>query len=52
MIRTGTQYLESIRDSREVYMDGERVADLATHPMFKPAAGNLLAHRRCSSSDD
>jgi 4-hydroxyphenylacetate 3-monooxygenase len=36
MIRTGAQYLESIRDSREVYMDGERVADLATHPMFKP----------------
>jgi 4-hydroxyphenylacetate 3-monooxygenase len=36
MIRTGTQYLESIRDSREVYMDGERVPDLAKHPMFKP----------------
>jgi 4-hydroxyphenylacetate 3-monooxygenase len=36
MIRTGTQYLESIRDSREVYMDGERVTDLAKHPMFKP----------------
>jgi 4-hydroxyphenylacetate 3-monooxygenase len=36
MIRTGTEYLESIRDSREVYMDGERVTDLAQHPMFKP----------------
>src|SRR4030088_2271942 len=36
MIRTGSQYLDSIRDSREVYMDGERVTDLAKHPMLKP----------------
>ena len=36
MIRTGRQYLDSIRDSREVYIDGERVKDLARHPMFKP----------------
>jgi 4-hydroxyphenylacetate 3-monooxygenase len=36
MIRTGRQYLDSIRDTREVYINGERVKDLATHPMFKP----------------
>src|ERR1039458_8640431 len=36
MIRTGEQYLDSIRESREVYINGERVKDLATHPMFKP----------------
>ena len=36
MIRTGAQYLESIRDGREVYINGERVGDLASHPMFKP----------------
>src|SRR5580698_2018169 len=36
MIRTGRQYLDSIRDSREVYINGERVRDLAQHPMFKP----------------
>ena len=36
MIRTGAQYLDSIRDSREVYINGERVKDLAQHPMFKP----------------
>jgi 4-hydroxyphenylacetate 3-monooxygenase len=36
MIRTGRQYLDSIRDSREVYINGERVQDLATHSMFKP----------------
>jgi 4-hydroxyphenylacetate 3-monooxygenase len=36
MIRTGAQYLDSIRDRREVFIDGERVGDLAQHPMFKP----------------
>jgi 4-hydroxyphenylacetate 3-monooxygenase len=36
MIRTGPQYLDSIRDTREVYIDGERVRDLAEHPMLKP----------------
>ncbi len=36
MIRTGQQYLDSIRDGREVYINGERVRDVATHPMFKP----------------
>jgi len=36
MIRTGADYIESIRDGREVYIGSERVADVATHPMFKP----------------
>jgi 4-hydroxyphenylacetate 3-monooxygenase len=36
MIRTGQQYLDSIRDSREVYINGERVRDVTRHPMLKP----------------
>ena len=36
MIRTGEQYLESIRDGREVYVNGEKVKDVPSHPMFKP----------------
>lgn len=36
MIRTGAQYRDSIRDGREVYINGERVKDVTTHPMFKP----------------
>ncbi len=36
MIRTGQQYRESILDGREVYIDGQKVSDVATHPMFKP----------------
>jgi len=36
MIRTGEQYRRSLQDGREVYMDGVRVADVTTHPKFRP----------------
>ena len=36
MIRTGAEYRESIRDGRAVYIGGERVRDVTTHPMFRP----------------
>ncbi len=35
MIKTGEQYLDSLRDGREVYMDGLRVDDVTSHPQFK-----------------
>jgi hypothetical protein len=34
MIRTGQQYLDSIRDAREVYIDGERVNEVTRHLMI------------------
>ncbi|HYZ64148.1 MAG TPA: 4-hydroxyphenylacetate 3-hydroxylase family protein [Acetobacteraceae bacterium] len=37
MIRTGAQYLEGMRDGREVYIGGERVRDVTTHPALAPA---------------
>jgi 4-hydroxyphenylacetate 3-monooxygenase len=36
MIRTGDEYRASIRDGREVWIDGERVEDVTTHPAFRP----------------
>ncbi len=36
MIRTGQEYRDSIRDGRMVWIDGERVKDVTTHPSFKP----------------
>ncbi|RJF91809.1 4-hydroxyphenylacetate 3-hydroxylase family protein [Noviherbaspirillum saxi] len=36
MIRTGEQYRDSLRDGREVWIDGERVEDITRHPGFKP----------------
>jgi 4-hydroxyphenylacetate 3-monooxygenase len=36
MIRTGEEYRASLRDGREVYIDGERVDDVTRHPMLGP----------------
>jgi 4-hydroxyphenylacetate 3-monooxygenase len=37
-LRTGEEYLRSLNDGRVVYFDGERVADVTTHPAFAEAA--------------
>ena len=36
--QTGAEYLESLRDGREVYIYGERVKDVTTHPAFRNTA--------------
>ena len=36
MLRTGAQYRDSLRDGRQVWMNGERVKDVTSHPAFKP----------------
>ena len=36
MLLTGQDYIESIRDGREVWIDGERVRDVPNHAAFKP----------------
>ncbi|WP_426611237.1 4-hydroxyphenylacetate 3-hydroxylase family protein [Bradyrhizobium sp. McL0616] len=36
MIRTGEEYKASIRDSRAVYMNGEKIKDVTAHRAFKP----------------
>ena len=38
---TGAEYLESLKDEREVYIYGERVRDLTQHPAFRNAARML-----------
>jgi len=38
---TGDEYLESIRDGREVYVYGERVDDVTTHPAFRNTARSI-----------
>ena len=32
---TGNEYMETLRDGREVWIYGERVADVTTHPAFR-----------------
>jgi aromatic ring hydroxylase len=34
---TGGEYVESMRDGREVYLYGDRVKDVTTHPAFRNA---------------
>jgi 4-hydroxyphenylacetate 3-monooxygenase len=38
---TGAEYIQSLRDGREVYIDGERVADVTTHPAFRNAVRSI-----------
>src|ERR687898_301995 len=38
---TGAEYLASLRDGREVYIYGERVEDVTTHPAFRNAARSV-----------
>ena len=35
MIRTGNEYRESLKDGREVRIDGDPVRDMTKHPAFK-----------------
>jgi len=38
---TGKEYIESLRDDREVYIYGERVADVTTHPAFRNSVRSI-----------
>ncbi len=43
-MKTGAKHLQSLRDGREIYIRGERVADVTTHPAFRnsvKSAANL-----------
>src|SRR4051812_44189923 len=40
-MRTGTDYLQSLRDERCVMLDGERVDDITTHPAFRGATHTM-----------
>lgn len=35
---TGKEYLESLRDGREVYLNGEKIKDVTEHPAYRNAA--------------
>src|SRR5215469_9228926 len=40
-LRTGAEYLHSLNDGRQVYVDGEKVADVTKHPAFREAARSV-----------
>jgi 4-hydroxyphenylacetate 3-monooxygenase len=41
LLLTGAEYLETLRDGRRVWIDGEQVADVTTHPAFRNAARSI-----------
>jgi 4-hydroxyphenylacetate 3-monooxygenase len=41
MIKTGEQHIASLCDGREIYLDGERVDDVTTHPAFRGAVASI-----------
>src|SRR5262249_53002625 len=38
---TGAEYLDSLRDDREIWIYGERVKDVTTHPAFRNSARSV-----------
>ncbi|MFY0615425.1 MAG: 4-hydroxyphenylacetate 3-monooxygenase, oxygenase component [Hyphomicrobiaceae bacterium] len=42
-VRTGTQYLEGLRDDRDVWMQGERVGDVTAHAGLNRGARTLAS---------
>jgi 4-hydroxyphenylacetate 3-monooxygenase len=40
-MRTGSEYLRSLRDGRAIFVDGERVKDVTSHPAFREAARSV-----------
>ena len=42
-VRTGAQFLEGIRDGREIWLEGERVEDVTTHPKLERMARTLAS---------
>ncbi|MQA04938.1 MAG: 4-hydroxyphenylacetate 3-hydroxylase [Streptosporangiales bacterium] len=49
-MRSGVEYVEGLRDGRSVYIDGERVSDVTTHPAFRGAVRSV-AHLYDFASD-
>jgi 4-hydroxyphenylacetate 3-monooxygenase len=42
-LRRGAEYLESLRDGRRLWLMGERVEDVTTHPALAGCAGSVAA---------
>ena len=43
-IRTGAEYLEGLHDNREIWLGGERVDNVTTHPLLANMARSVAAY--------
>ena len=49
---TGARYIESLNDGREVWLDGEKVKDVTTHPAFSGMVNELARIYDVQNSDE
>lgn len=42
-VKCGSDHLRAVRDERAVYLDGERVQDVTTHPAYRNAVASAAA---------
>ncbi len=49
---TGARYIESLKDGREVWLDGEKVQDVTTHPALSGIAHELARIYDLQASDE
>lgn len=52
MIRSGAEFLEGLRDGRDIWIDGERVDDVTTDPRFAPHARSVAELYDLQQRDD
>ena len=41
MIKTGAQHTASLRDGREIFLDGQKISDATAHPAFRRAVASV-----------
>ena len=47
MIKNGTQHIASLRDGRQVYLNGQPVGDVTAHAAFR---NSIAATRACTTT--
>ena len=52
MLKSGKEYLQSLRDGRVVYLGDEKIDDVTSHPAFRNAARTVAAIYDMKAADE
>ncbi len=52
MMKTGYEHIQSLRDGRQVFLDGKMVDDVTTHPAFRNAVSSAGAMFEFASAEE
>ncbi|PON10319.1 4-hydroxyphenylacetate 3-monooxygenase, oxygenase component, partial [Candidatus Entotheonella serta] len=50
--RTGQQYLDGLDNARNIWLDGERIADVRTHPALRGGVATMAELYDMQYEDD